>query len=130
MDEIKKLSVKFSIDKVFELQSNFLDDSFYILSKSIIINKNDVFTFFLVDGIDSQRNQIIEDYLKKYFSETKFEIISDFKEIDLDSQIILVTNLGITKYDEVVKFNKQIELLNNKISGIIVFDQSNKLNLT
>ena len=130
LDEIKKLSFKFSIDKVFELQSNFLDDSFYILSKSIIINKNDVFTFFLVDGIDLQRNQIIEDYLKKYFSETKFEIISDFKEIDLDSQIILVTNLGITKYDEVVKFNKQIELLNNKISGIIVFDQSNKLNLS
>ena len=48
----------------------------------------------------------------------------------VDSQIILVTYLGITKYDELSKFNKQIELLNNKISGIIVFDQSNNSKLS
>ena len=129
LDEIKKISHKFSIDKVFELKSNFLEDSFYILSKALIINKDDVVTFFLVDGIDLDRNQIMENYLKKYFSETKFQIISDLKKIDLDSQIILVTYLGITKFDELTKFNNQIELINNRISGIIVFDQVNKFNV-
>ena len=71
----------------------------------------------------------MENYLKKYFSETKFQIISDLKKIDLDSQIILVTYLGITKFDELTKFNNQIELINNRISGIIVFDQVNKFNV-
>ena len=129
LDEIKKISHKFSIDKVFELKSNFLEDSFYILSKALLINKDDVVTFFLVDGIDLDRNQIMENYLKKYFSEIKFEIISDLKEINLDSQIILVTYLGITKYDELININNQIELLINNKSGIIVFDQFNKVNV-
>lgn len=101
-------------------ENNFLKE----LTK---ISKNKSISFLPIGDIKSSYKNEISKYLKKNLNPVnKFCFLKNEEEFsDLEKSDInfLVTALGKVKFDEILSLNNRLNLLNVKLSGIILLEQ-------
>ena len=122
-DDIRSLASKYSITKIFDLSVNSLENSFYLLTQSCIDESKVRLSFFHIDKIYTDQKKIIYSFMKKLNPKIDFKCTNKVNEIDPNSEVILVANLGLSKFNQFIEINNQISFLNKKPYGLILFSQ-------
>ena len=62
--------------------------------------------------------------MKKFSPKINFKFTNKINEIDPSSEIILMADLGISKFSKFIEVNNQISFFNKKAYGLILFKQN------
>ena len=127
--EIISLARNYSIEKIFEIDLNKIEESLFILTQANIDKSDKFLTFFILPGVDSKNEKKIIKYMNDNYSNINIKFAKTIREIDLNSKLILVSSLGSIKFDEFMEINNNILLLNLKPYGLVFFNQYFKNNL-
>ena len=126
--EIFPLAKTFSIEKIFEIDSNNIEESLFIVSQATLEKSQQLVTFFILNGVNLENENHIIKYIKDNYPNSKIKFTKTIREIDLNSKLILVSSLGSIRFDELMEINKKILLLNLKPYGLVFFNQYSKIN--
>ena len=128
--EILSLAKTFSIEKFFEIDANKVEESLFILSKATLNKSEQLVTFFILDGVNSENEKQIIKFIKENYSNSKIKFTKTIREIDSNSKLILVSSLGTIRFNEFTDINNKLLLLNMKPYGLVVFNQYSKNNFS
>ena len=128
--EIISLAKTFFIEKFFEIDPNKVEESFFIMCKSILNKSEQLVTFFILDGVNSENEKQIIEYIQENFSSSKIKFAKTIREIDSNSKLILVSSLGAIRFNEFMDINNKLLLLNMKPYGLVFFNQYSKKNFS
>ena len=126
--EIFSLAKSFSIKKIFEIDLNNIKESLFIVNKAGLDKSDQLVTFFIFNGVNSDNQNQISKYLSENNPKIKIQITNIIREVDINSKLILVASLGSTKIDEFMEVHEKFLLLNKKPDGLVFFNQSSKKN--
>ena len=100
------------------------------MCKSTLNKSEELVTFFILDGVNSENEKQIIEYIQENYSSSKIKFAKTIKEIDSNSKLILVSSLGAIRFNEFMDINNKLRLLNMKPYGLVFFNQYSKKNFS
>ncbi len=128
--EILSLAKTFSIEKFFEIDANKVEESLFILSQATLNKSEQLVTFLILDGVNSDNEKQLIKYIKENYSSSKIKFTKTIREIDSNSKLILVSSFGTIRFNEFMDLNNNLLLLNMKPYALVFFNQYSKNNFS
>ena len=103
-------------------QKKSFEESIDLLTSGPLLNENETISFLIVGTIeDSKLNQLNES-IKKFLKNRTFIISKDIRESIKSSSLVVVSAIGITKYQELIDIKKKLLVINKPVLGLLVLN--------
>ena len=122
--EIKKLNKYPVLGEINIKNKNETKNSLEILINSKLFTNFNEISLLSVGNIDQNINEYILDNFKKSKSNTSFQSTQNFSEVLNTEALILLTESGKTRKDELQKVTMLISLHNKKGIGMIILNNN------
>ena len=123
--EFEKLSKMPLIAEVNPFNKNDLEDVLSLLINKLSESQQSDFAFLKVGNIEDKVKNILQECLDSFSRNIKISIIENIKELQEFSSVVVLTQMGVTKRNEIIDLRKKLNLQNKNILGIFMLDQIN-----
>ncbi|MCQ9200635.1 MAG: Wzz/FepE/Etk N-terminal domain-containing protein [Prochlorococcus marinus CUG1437] len=118
-----KAILKLPILKVISPENQLkMEQSIEFLFESRIFKKDNDIAFIAIGELDRSVKKILEEKIKVKKKVFNIDLISDYKDLNRFSCLILIISLGATERTEIVEAKSNLLLIDNEKLGILVFN--------
>ncbi len=110
------------IGEIFLIKEDSLEETILLLRNSFFDDKETYINFLFIGELDSEIKNNFKKEVDKYFSKYELIDINSIKNIDKYSNIILISQLGITTKNELELAYNKLTLYKNNIVGSLVIN--------
>ena len=121
-DDIIKIINYPVIGEIFLIKEDSLEETILLLRNGFFDDKETYINFLFIGELDSDIKNNFKKEVDKYFSKYELIDINSIKNIDKHSNIILISQLGITTKNELELAYNKLTLYKNNIVGSLVIN--------
>ena len=121
--EFETLSKMSLIAEIDPLDKKNLDEVLTLLISNILESEESDIAVLKVGNIENVVINLMQEYFDANSKRRKVSIIENIKEIHKYPSVIVLTQLGITKRNEIIDLRKKINLQNKNLLGILMLGQ-------
>ena len=114
------------IAEIDPLDKKNLDEVLTLLISNILESEESDIAVLKVGNIENVVINLMQEYFDANSKRRKVSIIENIKEIHKYPSVIVLTQLGITKRNEIIDLRKKINLQNKNLLGILMLGQVNQ----